>query len=379
MKDLEFNQLICQIYESVEDISRLIPVMQTIEQKIGARSSHHISYQNCDQALLSILASKPYFEQTNLDYNNYFHEIDPNWDFYISAQQGEWRTDCQLHSKEFTTHSEFYNDFIYKHGFEHTLVSKINTSCDNSELLVFLQPRGAEFFATERLQLLQRLTPHLMQSAKLRQQLHNLNQQNLYQSDIIEHFPYGALWVNEQGKIISANAVAQQQLAEGDGILVKDGKITATDSYDITHLNHAIFRATHASMRQGQWLALQRKKQATKLLLSIIPTAAAAAPINTPDSFIALVIIYDASRASMPTNQLLKQLFQLTPRESDLAAAMLNNLTIEEYAQQQQVSHNTVKTHLANLLQKTGTKRQSELMRKLLLSHPHLQEQSEQN
>jgi len=51
---------------------------------------------------------------------------------------------------------------------------------------------------------------------------------------------------------------------------------------------------------------------------------------------------------------------------------LLENDTIESYALKNDISRNTVRTHLASLFAKTGAKRQAELIRTLLASQPHV-------
>ncbi|MGF2508686.1 helix-turn-helix transcriptional regulator, partial [Ralstonia pseudosolanacearum] len=64
----------------------------------------------------------------------------------------------------------------------------------------------------------------------------------------------------------------------------------------------------------------------------------------------------------------LAALFDLTEAESRLASALVQGDTLEQYAQRRGVSIGTVRYQLKQVLSKTGTNRQSELMRKVLCS-----------
>lgn len=367
MDDLKFNQLVCQIYQSIEDIDRLVPVLRDIEQDIGAVNTYFMSVNN-DHHVVSSFSSHPVYLQADQEYNAYFHSIDPNLTPLLNRSTPEWIADYQYLGEGFIKRSEFYNDFLARHHFKHLIASPFMSTNGGKETLTFLAADNKEQFTPHDLQLLQRFSPHFAMATKLRSQLKNLNQQNQNHTTLMSRLPYGALWVNAKGKMISANDVSQKMLADKDGLYVRDGRLLAVEPDDNARLALAIDLATTPINRRGQWLAIQRRKQITKLLLSIIPSA------DAHDEFSALIIIYDASRTVIPSTQLLRNLFQFTPKEAHLAVALLQNETLEEYAQHQQVSYNTVKTHLANLLQKTGTKRQSELIRTLLISQPHVQE-----
>ena len=58
-------------------------------------------------------------------------------------------------------------------------------------------------------------------------------------------------------------------------------------------------------------------------------------------------------------------MLRLTNREGQLATLLRNGHSLASAAEAMEISYNTVRIHLAALLQKTGTNRQSELIRLL--------------
>jgi DNA-binding CsgD family transcriptional regulator len=62
------------------------------------------------------------------------------------------------------------------------------------------------------------------------------------------------------------------------------------------------------------------------------------------------------------------QLFGLTRVEARLAARLANGQSVEEIANEFSVSLNTARTHLKSIFNKTGVRRQSELVALLLTS-----------
>ena len=63
----------------------------------------------------------------------------------------------------------------------------------------------------------------------------------------------------------------------------------------------------------------------------------------------------------------MQPLFELTRREKRIAMYLLHGKSRFEMAQAMQISENTVKTHVKNVLTKAGVKSQKELMTKYLL------------
>ncbi len=69
---------------------------------------------------------------------------------------------------------------------------------------------------------------------------------------------------------------------------------------------------------------------------------------------------------------LLKDFYDLTVSEAELAAAVVNGLTLSEYAKQKKISIATARWHLRNVLRGTSSKSQIDLVSKTIatLSHP---------
>ena len=83
----------------------------------------------------------------------------------------------------------------------------------------------------------------------------------------------------------------------------------------------------------------------------------------------ALILVSDPSSLSRPRTALMQQLFGLTPAESRLTDLLLNGLEVREAAERLLITLETARFHLKRVLTKTGTHRQTELMR-LMLSLP---------
>ena len=78
-----------------------------------------------------------------------------------------------------------------------------------------------------------------------------------------------------------------------------------------------------------------------------------------------LVSIIDPEAPSMVPVERLMDLFRLTQSEARVARELLGGHDVAEIARRTRSSVNTVRTHLARLMAKTETHRQSELVRVL--------------
>ena len=81
----------------------------------------------------------------------------------------------------------------------------------------------------------------------------------------------------------------------------------------------------------------------------------------------AIGFLSDPARPAQVDEALLRRLYCLTPAECRLAAALCAGGTIASVAGQAGVSGNTVRSQLKSIFDKTGTRRQSQLI-KLMMS-----------
>jgi len=184
---------------------------------------------------------------------------------------------------------------------------------------------------------------------------------------LAERMATGVLVADESGRVSFANALARQAIdAPGELAIVEE------------HL-HArsprVSRLLHEALR----VAVQSAPRATRIPMSATghgETDIFVTPLPTARGFardtrrLALLLVGQRGHGdSMPSQEDLRQLFDLTPAESKVALMLCSGRPPKEIARDLQLSIATVRSHLASLLAKTGTSRQVQLVR-LLMSLP---------
>jgi DNA-binding CsgD family transcriptional regulator len=82
------------------------------------------------------------------------------------------------------------------------------------------------------------------------------------------------------------------------------------------------------------------------------------------------VFAVDPSAAADPTPEQLRAQFGLTAAEAAFACAIVRGEGLRECARAIGISEPTARTHLHRIFEKTGTKRQAQLVRVILASRP---------
>ncbi|WP_034293230.1 helix-turn-helix transcriptional regulator [Herbaspirillum sp. RV1423] len=367
-----FGQLVELIYDSVQDLSRIAPAMEMICREVGAIAGHYVQMDVQSREVIASCVSNGDYQAGDLEYKEYYSQVDDRLGWLATGQVGEWRADHQRFDERFVRKSEIYNDFLFKYGGRHMVVGRIGERTTQSEAIAFLRPLGAREYAETEYEFLRSLSPHLIRSAALRARMQTLERQQSASESVVAHLPYGTAWVNAAGRIVSLNQQATETLAVADGLSVRNDKLAACEPADAEKLQRALRMATTQEPRQGQWFAVARRKQTVPLLVSVIPATIPAALDPLCGGPFALLILQDMMRQRIARAVQLQIIYRLTPAETRLAEALLENETVESYALKNDVSRNTVRTHLASLFAKTGARRQAELIRILLASQPHV-------
>ena len=222
----------------------------------------------------------------------------------------------------------------------------------------------------------QRIWQHLVQAMRLQQQLHLGQQAVRLAAAMLDALPSALLLVEADGRIALRNAAAARRLAQpGSGLRERRGQLSLAAVAEGRRLAAALARIAVPRPGAEDWgetIQVPRPDGGLPLMLRVAPlsTEQRQAPpwsgLGLGARPLALVLVSDPLA---PRPELVRQaaaLFGLTPAEARLAQALLEDVTVEDYAARQGVRVSTVRTQLQALLRKTGTERQASLL--LLLS-----------
>lgn len=186
---------------------------------------------------------------------------------------------------------------------------------------------------------------------------------------LIDASPLGMVFLDATGRPLRANAAARRFAALGDGFVVGEDAMSALRRGDDALLQRAIARAlsepSSADDDGSDAIRLGRRTGDPDYLVvtSRLPASDRLFAILCPR---AVVFITDPTARSGPGDERLRLLYGFTPAELRLAGHLVNGASLEEAAKLSGVGLPTLRTQLASMFRKTGTGRQSELLRRLL-------------
>lgn len=183
----------------------------------------------------------------------------------------------------------------------------------------------------------------------------------------------GVFLVDRSGDLLFANETGRAILDKGEGLRRHRNSFRATDLSDSLRLqvvlDHVMnFNSTPSARRdraQATPLVALQRDDAAPLMLSVMPTnRAPKEPGDAAAIVFALDPETDIDRLILP----LCSLYRLTAVESELLQLMVKGTTIAVASEVLRLKEQTARGYLKQIFVKTGTNRQSELMRLMLSS-----------
>lgn len=216
-------------------------------------------------------------------------------------------------------------------------------------------------FRDEDRQRLATLLPHLGQATELTLCFNENQGLKQILSACLDRWQCGVVVCDSNGHVQWMNRSARDRIARNSTLYLREGTLTITGEKDALLQRALLSRQSHHS--NTTFLTLDHSRHRLHLAIQ---------PLTYPDGRRGadgtLVMISDGNLHGEIPAAALVALFGLTQAESLLASAIVQGHTLEEYAHRRGVSVGTVRYQLKQVLSKTGTNRQSELMRKILCS-----------
>jgi DNA-binding CsgD family transcriptional regulator len=313
-----------------------------------------------------------YDESAASAYAKYYAVRDP----YIQRIRERFPRDGTGSSSELITgtelrRTEFYTDYGRTNGIFFLGWTIIEQNERFGSGLSLIRPEDAKQFTAEQVKLLKLLTPHLGKAFRLQRIIERASDNNSALLTSIAQFDFGVVALDGEGRITNLSAPAKHLLDQQDGIRIHASHLEAAYPDDNRRLQdmlavaNQVWNPPHQS--EGNTLLLSRKSGKKPLQVVVFPFVSSG--LLAEERPQVLVFLSDPSSKPASRAAVLRAFYGLTPTESRLADLLLQGFEVREAADQLRTTLETTRFQLKRVLAKTGTRRQSELMR-LMLSLP---------
>ncbi|VVN79243.1 hypothetical protein PS726_00948 [Pseudomonas fluorescens] len=305
--------------------------------------------------------------EATASYNTHFFSLDP----FVDLPNRQVVTLAEFVSNDDWQNSEFYKNFLEPVDVFHILGADINT-VDGAQCRIRIsRGRDDKPFGNEEKAMLTHFIPHLERSIKIHMQLNRIEaERNLY-AGAVNQMAVGTIILDESGKVLQTNQVADRLIQEKDGIkLVNDGLQvgTARDTQEFRRLvKQSLLSQKSSNPSVVEALRVQRPsgKADLGIIVRSVPLTDWSEGKQCPT---VVIFISDPEQQSTAPQEIVRALFDFTPAETQLAMLLANGLTLDEASEELGISRNTSRAHLRSTFSKTGVTRQTMLVRLILRS-----------
>ena len=210
------------------------------------------------------------------------------------------------------------------------------------------------------------ITPHVRRAMLIGKviDLHRVEAAAL--ADSFDQLASGMLIVDSSGRIIHANASAHRLIAEANVLRATNGRIGALDPQGNRNLLDIFIAAEGGDAvigKKGIALPLTART-GERYIAHVLPlTSGARRKAGVSYAAAAAMFVREAALDLPSPPEALADEFKLTPAEVRVMFAIVEIGGVPEVAPVLGISDQTVKTHLHRIYEKTGTKRQADLVK----------------
>lgn len=341
---------IAAIYEAVEEPALWPSVLDGIARELScAAYAFTIEDIGASRSSIALANSDPVFLTK---YNQHYHSVNPHMKRARHLlTPGRVIASNEVCSDKETLHSEYYTDFLRPQGWFYVFGGAVANEQSLVSVANFVRTKRAGGPSAQDLESLSKLMPHLRRAAKLRQTLDG----SRAALSSLDSLSTAALLVGASCRVHFMNRSAEEIAERKDGIWVERGVLRTAERRLATLLNQTC--TTGAGIGP---LALPRPsgKRPYVAMLAPLKWSALQFGLHKP---MAMLFITDPEKKPEKLDQLLQQLFRLSPSEAAVCALLIAGHDLNGVCAIREITRATARTHLKNAFEKLGVKRQSEL------------------
>ncbi|MDQ8700627.1 LuxR C-terminal-related transcriptional regulator [Hyphomicrobium sp. LHD-15] len=269
----------------------------------------------------------------------------------------------QVTSRSQWPQNAYYRDIGAPRGFHDVVMITLVRDSRTIGVVAFgrLTERGD--IRDDELDVLRLLAPHLRRAVIIGGLLEQEATAASKFSDILENVQAGIVLVDEDCRIVHANAAGHSMLAKGDPIHILDGRVTTAHALTSAVLKDAVGQAARQeiALEQRSIDIPARFTNGAPTVLQVLPLRRRAIRGGMEQSTVAAIFVASAADPPRLAN-VLALLHGLTPAETRVFEMVVEGKAPAEISESLGVSVATVKTHLGRVFEKTGCSRQAELV-----------------
>jgi DNA-binding CsgD family transcriptional regulator len=260
--------------------------------------------------------------------------------------------------------TRFYEEWMKPQGMIDALGVNLEKGATNSSIVSVRMHEKDGFADADDRRRFALIVPHFQRAVSIGRLFDQSKATQAALTQTLDSVTAAVFLVGSHGRLVFANAPGRVMLDESAPLAERNGVLAATAPDAQRALRDALVAAESGNAAadgggpipfatsQGRWFA------------SVLPlTSGGRQRTGALHSAVAAIFVRKASPANPPPLEALAKLYKLTASEVRLIDAVMKVSGVKALAETLGLTQATVKTHLHNVFRKTGTARQSELIK----------------
>jgi len=364
-EDERLSGLIGHIYDAALDPALWVGALEKGAEFVGGPAASLFS-----RDLASKTANNAY--QFGLDpqyvqlYEHTYVKLDPTSLGYFIADVGEPVSTTDVMPYDEIVETRFYKEWAKPQGLVdsvHAMLEKSVTSA--AAFVVFRHQRNGQVNDETRRRM-RLVVPHFRRAVLIGKVLDLKKAEAATLAGTLDGISAGMLLVDATGRIVHTNAAGHVMLSAADVFHTKGGRLEVNDPQADQMLADTFASAGNGDAAVGiKGLAVPLvARNGERYVAHVLPlTSGARRQAGTSYAAVAALFVHKATLYTPSPPEAIAKAYKLTPTELRVLLAIVEVGGVPEVAEALGVAETTVKTHLGRTYQKTGAKRQADLVK----------------
>jgi DNA-binding CsgD family transcriptional regulator len=344
---------------------------EELAEVFGSRNTHLLIVREAGHDLVGAVRSAPEHQRQYVDH---FYKVNPyprHPEAVIApgrVHSGEWISKAEI------MRTEFYNDFLVKAQVYPVLVANLFADADRMGFLATYRPLQAKPFGSTEHALMRALLPHVQRAVGVSDVMERLETERSRWLGSLDLLRHPIILLDDRSRPVLVNRAAGHLLNPEDGLAVSLDGLRASYPQDSRKLAALVASCLPGSADRladgGGFVVLRRPSGRRPLVVMGVPVphrSASRIPLRAPRAPAALLVVStpDARAGTNVSPDLLATVFELTPREAEVASGLSRGLSIATVASDLGISFHTARVHQRRVYEKLAVHNQAELVRRL--------------
>lgn len=362
--DTSMELMVEMLYDGVLSPSAWGDALQAVCSRVEAYAFHQLSIDtvtySVDTVAVSVGSTPPPADKVQA-YEAHYAALDVRMPLFVGMREGQIMLDHEHLSVSAFTREPIYTEFLASVGMRHTACMPARDGPQSRDFVGFMRHVDQRPYGEAEHAVLRFVQPHMVRANRLRFQAQALAPEAALGYAALETLPQAVAVLGPQCQVRYLNGAAQRTLAQQQaGLGVRHGRLHCSDAAAQERLGHHVAAACGAGLVRTAGV-VRLGSGVAGLAASVLPLRAAH-PLAGPWHAAPQALVTWRCATGQWEAEQLGAVLGLSPVESRLALHLAQGHSVKAFAVAQGCSWHTARTHVRNLLRKTGCRGQQELV-----------------